>query len=139
LFWDSRLGLWERFDAVPITFQFDNGILFSTIDGETGFDDVASYLDRLLVDPAFVPGMPGVIDCRTVKSLFSISDLRRMAADVRQRPQLQAPGRAAVLASSNLVYGLLRMYEVFSDGDPVEIRVFRRPEEAMAWLRGTAE
>lgn len=119
---------------MPITYRFESGCLFTTIDGETGYDDVQRYFDALFNDPSFLPGMPGLIDCRTVKSRFTIGDLRRTAADVKRRPQLQVPGRAAVLASSNLVYGLLRMYEVFTEGDPTEIRVFRRPEDAMAWL-----
>jgi len=96
---------------------------------------VRRYLDDLFEDAGFAPGMPGLIDCRTVKSLFTIADLRRLASESRKRPELQVPGRAAVLASSNLVYGLLRMYEVFTEGQPTEIRVFRKPEEAMLWLR----
>ncbi len=44
--------------------------------------------------------------------------------------------KKCVIASSNLVYGLLRMYEVFSEGNPVRIRVFRQPDEAMAWVNG---
>jgi hypothetical protein len=119
---------------LPITYRFEDGILRTTIEGPTGFDDVKSYLDTLLVDRDFTPGMPGLIDCRKVKSLFSIRDLRRTAADTRERPALRVPGRAAVLASSNLIYGLLRMYEVFSEGQATRIRVFRQPEEALAWL-----
>jgi hypothetical protein len=121
---------------VAISYRFEGDFLFTTIEGETGYGDVKAYLDALLEDPRFRPGMPGLIDCRAVKSLFSIMDLRRTAADARRRPELQVPGRAAVLASSNLVYGLLRMYEVFNEGNPAEIRVFRKPEEAMAWLQG---
>ena len=121
---------------MAITYRFEGGFLFTTIEGETGYDDVKSYLDALMEDPGFRPGMPGLIDCRRVESRFSIGDLRRTAADSKKRWQLQVPGRAAVLASSNLVYGLLRMYEVFNEGSPSEIRVFRKPEEAMAWLRG---
>jgi hypothetical protein len=121
---------------VAISYRFEGDFLFTTIEGETGYADVKAYLDTLLEDPGFRPGMPGLIDCRGVKSLFSIADLRRTAADARRRPELQVPGRAAVLASSNLVYGLLRMYEVFNEGNPAEIRVFRQPEEAMTWLEG---
>jgi hypothetical protein len=123
---------------VAISYRFEGEFLFTTIAGETGYEDVKTYLDELMEDPRFRPGMPGLIDCRGVKSLFSIMDLRRTAADARRRPELQVPGRAAVLASSNLVYGLLRMYEVFNEGNPAEIRVFRKPEEAMAWLKGGA-
>ena len=121
---------------MAISYRFEGDFLFTTIEGETGYEDVKAYLDRLLEDPHFRPGMPGLIDCRRVKSLFSITDLRRTAADAKRRPELQVPGRAAVLTSSNLVYGLLRMYEVFNEGNPAEVRVFRRPEEAMTWLKG---
>jgi hypothetical protein len=124
---------------VAITYRFEGDFLFTTIEGPTSYEDVRTYLDGLLVDPGFRPGMPGLIDCRRVKSLFSISDLRKTAADAKLRPQLQVPGRAAVLASSNLIYGLLRMYEVFNEGNPAEIRVFREPEEAVRWLRGEGD
>jgi len=121
---------------VSIRYRFEGDFLFTTIDGETNYEAVKSYLDTLLVDPKFRPGMPGLIDCRGVKSLFSIHDLRQTAADTKRRPELQVPARAAVLASSNLIFGLLRMFEVFNEGNPSEIRVFRKPEEAMAWLQG---
>jgi hypothetical protein len=120
---------------VAIRYHFEGDFLFTTIDGETGYADVKAYLDKLFADPQFRPGMPGLIDCRGVKSLFSIHDLRETAADAKKRPELQVPGRAAVLASSNLVYGLLRMYEVFNEENPAQIRVFRKPEEAMVWLK----
>jgi hypothetical protein len=121
---------------VAITYRFEGEFLFTTIEGETGYEEVKQYLDELMLDPGFRPGMPGVIDCRRVKSLFSILDLRRTAADAKTRPEMQVPGRAAVLASSNIVYGLLRMYEVFNEGNPAQIRVFREPEPAMEWLKG---
>jgi hypothetical protein len=124
---------------VAITYHFEGDFLFTTIEGPTSYEDVKTYLDGLMEDPRFRPGMPGLIDCRKVKSLFSISDLRKTAADAKLRPQMQVPGRAAVLASSNLIYGLLRMYEVFNEGNPAEIRVFRAPEEAVRWLRGEAD
>jgi hypothetical protein len=124
---------------VAITYHFEGDFLFTTIEGPTSYADVKAYLDGLMDDPRFRPGMPGLIDCRKVKSLFSILDLRKTAADAKARPQLQVPGRAAVLASSNLIYGLLRMYEVFNEGNPAEIRVFREPVEAMKWLRGEAD
>jgi hypothetical protein len=121
---------------VAITYRFEGEFLFTNIEGETSFDDVRLYLDRLLEDPRFRPGMPGLIDCRRVRSVFSILDLRRTADESRKRPQMQVPGRAAVLASSNLIYGLLRMYEVFNEGNPSETRVFRKLDEAIAWLKG---
>jgi hypothetical protein len=45
------------------------------------------------------------------------------------------PGRCAVLAGSDVVFGLLRVYEAFSDGAPVTVRVFRDRNRALAWLK----
>lgn len=124
---------------MPITYRFEGRYIYTTIAGETGYADVKAYLDTVVKDPLFRPGMPSIVDCRGVKSLFSISDLRKTAADTRSHPEMSVPGRVAVIASSNLVYGLLRMYEVFSEGQPVRIRVFRQPEEATAWVNGLVE
>ncbi|HVZ74834.1 MAG TPA: hypothetical protein VHJ20_20775 [Polyangia bacterium] len=110
-----------------------------TIEGATSYEDVKAYMDLVVKEPKFRPGMPAIVDCRRVKSLFSISDLRKTAADARARPEMKVRGRVAVLASSNLIYGLLRMYEVFSEGTPNEMRVFRQPEEAFAWLKSREE
>ena len=48
-------------------------------------DLVKTFMDHVVQDPRFHPGMPSIIDCRTAKSLFSISELRKTAADARQR------------------------------------------------------
>jgi hypothetical protein len=124
---------------VAITYHFEGDFLYTTIEGATNYGDVKAFMDAVVIEPKFRPGIPAVIDCRKVKSLFSISDLRKTAADARQRPEMKVRGRVAVLASSNLVYGLLRMYEVFSEGTPNEMRVFRQPEDALAWLKSREE
>jgi hypothetical protein len=128
-----------RRSSVAITYHFEGGFLFATFEGACTYEDVKVYLDELMEAPGFRPGMPALVDCRRVKSLLSILDLRRTAADFKGRPKMQVPGRAAVLASSNLIYGLLRMFEVFNEGNPVEIRVFRKPDEAVAWLTGETD
>jgi hypothetical protein len=120
---------------VSITYHFEGDFLYTTIEGATTYLDVKAFMDTVVAEPKYRPGIPAIIDCRKAKSLFSISELRKTAADARQRPEMKVRGRVAVLASSNLVYGLLRMYEVFSEGTPNEMRVFRQPEEAFAWLK----
>ena len=120
---------------MAITYHLEGDILYTTIEGATGYADVKAYMDLVIAEPWFRPGMPSIVDCRQVKSLFSISDLRKTAADARERPEMKVRGRVAVIATSNLIYGLLRMYEVFSEGGPSEMRVFRQPEEGLAWLK----
>jgi hypothetical protein len=136
---DEAIARRVKVGGLTITYRIEGDLLLTRIEGPTGYEDVRRYLDTLFADPRYMTGMSGLIDCRGVKSLFTVADLRKLAADIKHRPELRARSKSAVIASSNLVYGLLRMYEVFSEGDPVEMRVFRKPEEAMAWLLGQEE
>ena len=79
------------------------------------------------------------MDCRKVKALMKPEDLRVIAADIEKMTVVPAPGRCAVLAGSDVVFGLLRMYEAYSDGSPVEVRAFRDAAEARAWVDEAGE
>ncbi|MCR9261789.1 MAG: hypothetical protein NXH95_18890 [Pseudomonadaceae bacterium] len=59
-------------------------------------------------------------------------DLRRVASHVSQLSLPKA--RAAIVASEDLAYGLIRMYLAFLDIEGVSVRVFREEEAAVAWL-----
>jgi hypothetical protein len=77
--------------------------------------------------------MSTLIDCRGVKTLLSSDDLRAIAQDLR-KTDLSERGPTAMIAGSDAVYGLLRMYEAFTDRSPAQIRAFRDEAEARAWL-----
>jgi len=40
----------------------------------------------------------------------------------------------AIVASRDLEYGISRMYQVYVDGLPVEVKVFRNIEPARNWV-----
>jgi hypothetical protein len=111
-------------------------VVFTEISEMFTVDDLRAYLVAVPKEPAFRPGMPSLVDCRKVKALLSPDELRLIAADVAQMSPAPAPGRCAVLAATDVVFGLVRMYEAYSEGSPVEVRVFRAVDEAMAWLTG---
>ena len=48
------------------------------------------------------------------------------------------PGRVAILADTDLIYGLGRMYEVFRSSGASTYRTFRHEARALAWLGGDA-
>lgn len=43
-------------------------------------------------------------------------------------------GRMAVVASSNLGFGLGRMFEMMQDGSPFKVHIFRARSDALRWL-----
>jgi hypothetical protein len=68
---------------------------------------------------------------------LSSSDLRQIARALRVERSDDAPrGRTAVVAPTDLAFGLARMTQVFMEEGPAEVRVFHSEEDALAWLAG---
>jgi hypothetical protein len=92
--------------------------------------------DAIRRDPAFDPGFALLTDYVEVAALdFSAADLKRMALNSPFGPQAVR----AYVARGDLVFGLLRMYEVFgsSASQSEGLRVFRDVDAAMRWIGET--
>ena len=120
---------------MAITYRIVDEIVFTDMGASFSLDDVRGYLAAVMTDPSRRNGMPSLVDCRQVTTLLSPADLRTIAADIGTLTTSPVSGRCAVLAGSDVVFGLLRMYEAYSDGAPIEVRAFRDPDAATAWLQ----
>jgi hypothetical protein len=104
----------------------------------TGAADGAAFargVEELVGDRRFRPGMPILFD-------DSGSDVREVSAEavkalaryfVRLGEQL-GPGRAAMLVSQPLMFGLARMFETYASDTPLTFGVFYAREDALRWL-----
>lgn len=94
--------------------------------GAVQVNDLAEARARVTGDPAHQPGFALLIDMRD-------ADLSVMAGEnLRRRAGSPPTARAmAILVSTDLGYGMARMYELASAG---RVAVFRSYEEAVAWL-----
>ena len=118
-----------------ISYQIVDGIVFTNIEATFSVDDVRAYLVAAVADPSYRAGMPSLVDCRQVTALLSPAELRIIAAEIASITTAPVAGRCAVLAASDVVFGLVRMYEAYSEGAPVDVCAFRDHDAAMAWLR----
>jgi hypothetical protein len=119
---------------VPISYRVSGKLVLTHVEGAVTVADVRAYLGAVRSDPAYRAGMSTLIDCRNVTTLLSSEELRIIAADIQHLTTSRARGRCAILAPSEAGFGLLRMYEAYSEGAPVEVRAFRERDEAMEWL-----
>jgi len=93
--------------------------------------EMVDLLDRLSHEPSFVTGWPVLSDCSAVTAvLISSSLIESFAKSARTRQNL-----AAIIAPNPVVFGLSRMYQIFSDPADKRIRVFSNAHEARVWLR----
>jgi hypothetical protein len=121
--------------AIDFRIDLDAGLLIVEVEGRVVPDDVVRYRTRLLADSDFSPGMNTLVDCREASTDgFNASDLQFLANDIASRRRLLGRAKCAVLVSTDAAYGLLRMYEAYTLESPVEVRVFRDEDEALAWV-----
>ena len=117
---------------MPFSFHPDErrGILHIRAFGKITDAEWVDLLDRLSHEPSFVTGWPVLSDCSAVTAvLISSSLIESLAKSARTRQNL-----AAIIAPNPVVFGLSRMYQIFSDPADKRIRVFSNAHEARVWL-----
>lgn len=99
--------------------------------------DVAQLQDALRADPAFDPAYALIFDARRAQLCgFDGDDLRRLA----ENSPFNARSRRAFLVSRDIDFGLLRMFQAYSEGSErgALIRVVRDLAAARQWVAGGA-
>jgi hypothetical protein len=123
--------------VMPISYRIVGDFVVTTVEGASTLAEVLAYQAALRSDPGYRPGMPNLIDCRRVTALLSSDDLRAIAREARRHPNSGVRARTALLGRSDVVFGVLRMYEAFTEGSSAAARAFRNEAEALAWLHGS--
>ena len=96
------------------------------------FADLLAHQEKLLADPDFSSDFSQFMDLTHVTKVeLTNEELRRLAAG----SIFSSASRRAILVSSDLVFGLSRMFEIFRE-TLVEkgIRVFRNLDDALDWV-----
>ena len=119
---------------MAISFRIERDMVLTDMGATPSLDEVLAYLAAATTAPGFHAGMPSLVDCRQLTTQLSAAELRAIADEIKQLTTSPVAGRCAVVAASDVVFGLSRMYEVYSEGAPVEVRTFRDWDRAVAWL-----
>lgn len=120
---------------MPLTYRVDKQekILRSHGSGVLSVADLMDYFAATRADPDFDPAMHRLMDLREVTQLPSSEDIRSLAALARAKAPVDA-ARMAILASSDLAFGVGMMFKAFV-GFGERLIVVRDEAEAMAWLK----
>ncbi|MBD3347492.1 MAG: hypothetical protein GF401_20745 [Chitinivibrionales bacterium] len=117
-------------------------ILRASFFGVVNNEDLRKLALDVARDPVIVPPIYELIDLRSVEEVSADSEGMRFVANVELTYREKFQGqRISIIAPTNLLYGMARMYEMISSASdtPSEISVFKTAEEAEAWLVGTNE
>lgn len=123
---------------MPITYEIhgDLGLVVTRFTGRVTDEEFVGLYDRMLNDEDYDLGTNELADLRRTDDLsLSALALRRVEEITRRRYADSGQGfRTAILAPRDQSYGVGRMYEVFAEEGPENVRVCRTPEEALEWL-----
>lgn len=123
---------------MAIRYQIDPemGVIYVNLAGEVRDDEFSAAIDTALHDPEYHAGIDSLIDLRAVERFDVSSEAIRQAVTTMGR-ELNGFGhhwRAAIVAPSDLVYGLSRMYQILREGSMEDVGVFRDDAAAREWL-----
>ena len=118
--------------SVKHSFDTQHPLVYSVFSGEVTDEDFAEHMRVLLADPRFESAMPELVDLREVTGVSLSADTIPSSA----RSPLHAPqARRAVVAPTDFLFGLARMYQAYrGDVGESQFSVFRTLPPALAWL-----
>ena len=123
---------------VPVDSVFcpDHPLVATTGSGVVTEEELLAYWQKDYADHRIPWGTPELLDLRAVERFeVTSAGLRKLVAiDVKYAKQQHAPSRLAIVAPSDLLFGMIRMYQILSDSNPNSIRVFRDLSGVEEWL-----
>lgn len=120
---------------MPVTYALEGRLLRLDLVGEYSPEEVPKAFLAALADPACPRLVALLLDVTRSRSLAG-----RAPGELRAVSEFIGPyaervgGRCAVVAPSDVLFGMSQMGAVFSEAVGVSARVFRTHPEALQWL-----
>ena len=93
--------------------------------------DLQDSSSRLMADARFEPRYRSLVDLREVTGVSADMEALAQTAAV---PLFAEGVQRAIVASSDVAFGIARMYATFAERTGGDVRVFRELEHASDWL-----
>ncbi len=124
---------------MPLTYRISTShhLVLARASGVLTVSEVTDYLKARVEDPDFQAGFDELIDLRDVGYVDIFADGMNRILPVAEASRLRrGQGKVAIIAATDLVYGLARMYALMSQarGSRVQVGVCRDVDAAEEFL-----
>lgn len=109
---------------------------FVTSCSPVNLDTIRDSILGLANEPGFSPDFRILVDLRDMDYAPSNEDIQIIAENLGRMKDSYC-NRIAVVVAGDLHFGLFRMASTYADLKGVDMKIFRDPEEARAWLQGS--
>ncbi len=121
---------------MPVTYQIDrpDAIIRTKCSGDVTVEEVIGHFRELAGDPD-CPDRPDVLlDLSEQTTIPKSDELRAVAREIGKVRWRARFGACAIIACQDALFGMIRMFEVFTEDLFGETGVFRSLPDAEAWL-----
>lgn len=121
---------------MPIEYEIDRkkGVIRTRCVGPTTLVEVMEHFHTLHGDPALPPRIDVLLDLCEMSSVPEREQIRAIVSQVKTLGSELRWGLLAIVAPSDLLFGMSRVFGIFVEESFANVGVFRRPSEAEAWL-----
>jgi hypothetical protein len=121
---------------VPVVYRIDpeQKRIITRCVGETTLREVLSHFDELEADPNTPDGADVLLDLSEIGSLPNVGQIRTAAERAGMAARKVRFGAIAMVAASEAIFGMARVFETFTELHFERSAVFRSREAAEEWL-----
>lgn len=126
----------------PITFEFDNGMLFAQATEEIVFEDIINHYQLLFTLPEFFVGIPAIYDFTKVTRITgNLSHFEQTAKDMGNSDIINVPCYVAIVVppENKSMNSIFNAYSLMMDYTLMNVGVFHENEKALEWLKLNAK
>jgi hypothetical protein len=122
--------------GMPVTYQIDlaNRLIHTQCTGPLTVAEVVDHFRVLEHDPSCPDYVDVLLEVRDGTTVPKSEELRHVVHAIeRVRPRVEF-GVCAIVARTDALFGMMRMFEVFAEGQFRKTQAFRTIGEAEVWL-----
>ena len=121
--------------SVEIKYDQNRKVLDIIVSGLSDADDLSSALEHIINSGDYPPNTDAIWDVRNSDLSNANFQFVSELVKIRSRFMKRRDCRSALIVSSEVQYGLCRMFEMLSEGKiSQQLRVFRDYKEGEQWL-----
>jgi hypothetical protein len=121
---------------MPIPYQIDTtqSLIRTKCVGNVSLQEVLGHFDALEKDPDCPPMLDVLLDFSDLETVPETDQLMAVADRMRRASRRVKFGACAIVAKSDVIFGIARMYTVYAEPHFTTARVFRDFLQAEFWL-----
>ena len=121
---------------MPVTYNIDTArkLIRTTCSGPVELEEVVDHFRTLLQDPDCVGTFDVLLDVSAQERVPVSTQLGAVTREIGALRRKIQFGSCAIVAPGDVMFGMMRMFEIFATPYFKAIRVFRSLGDAKAWL-----